>query len=95
MPFVPSITLGMDVAPRWSRQLTYPWDYAKTGYYPIVVNNTPDRIGEMMRQALAMNSDAVIINAWNEWTEGMSLIPEKHTGDAHLKAIRDAIKEER
>jgi len=91
MPFVPSITLGMDVAPRWSRQLTYPWDYAKTGYYPIVVNNTPERIGEMMRQALAMNSDAVIINAWNEWTEGMSLIPEKHTGDAHLKAIRSAL----
>jgi len=28
-----------------------------------------------------VNSDAVIINAWNEWTEGMSLIPEKHLGD--------------
>jgi len=95
MPFVPSITLGLDVAPRWSRALTYPWDYEKTGYYPIVVNNTPERIGEMMKQALSMNSDAVIINAWNEWTEGMSLIPEKRTGDAYLRAIRTALKDER
>ncbi|MBO4646841.1 MAG: glycoside hydrolase family 99-like domain-containing protein [Lentisphaeria bacterium] len=91
MPFVPSITLGTDVAPRWSRLLKYPWDYAKTGYYPIVVNNTPERIGEMMRQALAMNSSAVIINAWNEWTEGMSLIPEKHLGSAMIDAVREAL----
>ena len=92
MPFVPSITLGMDVAPRWSRQLTYPWDYAKTGYYPIVVNNTPERVGEMMREALAMKSGAVIINAWNEWTEGMALIPEKGLGGAMLDAIQEALK---
>ena len=94
MPFVPSITLGMDVAPRWSRQLTYPWDYAKTGYYPIVVNNTPERVGEMMREALAMKSGAVIINAWNEWTEGMALIPEKGLGGAMLDAIRNALRSE-
>ena len=91
MPFAPSITLGMDVAPRWSRQLKYPWDYQKTGYYPIVVNNTPERIGEMMKQALAMNSDTVIINAWNEWTEGMSLIPEKHLGSAYLDEIKNVL----
>ncbi|MBO4492069.1 MAG: glycoside hydrolase family 99-like domain-containing protein [Lentisphaeria bacterium] len=94
MPFVPSITLGMDVAPRWSRQLTYPWDYEKTGYYPIVVNNTPERVGEMMKQALAMNSDTVIINAWNEWTEGMSLIPEKHLGGAYLDEIKKVLQEQ-
>ena len=92
MPFVPSITLGLDVAPRWSRQLKYPWDYAKTGYYPIVVNNTPERIGEMLKQALAMDSDAVIINAWNEWTEGMSLIPEKHLGSAYLDEIKKILR---
>ena len=57
-----------------------------------MVNNTPERIGEMLKKALAMNSDAVIINAWNEWSEGMSLIPEKHLGDANLKAIEQVIK---
>ncbi|MBQ7208667.1 MAG: glycoside hydrolase family 99-like domain-containing protein [Lentisphaeria bacterium] len=93
MPFVPGITLGLDVSPRWSRKLTYPWDYAKTGYYPIVVNNTPARIGELMREALTMESCAVIINAWNEWTEGMSLIPEKHAGSAFLDAISQIVKQ--
>ena len=92
LPFVPSITLGLDVSPRWSRQLKYPWDYQKTGYYPIVVNNTPERIGEMMKQALAMDSDAVIVNAWNEWSEGMSLIPEKRIGKTYLNAIQQVLQ---
>ena len=92
MPFFPSITLGLDVSPRWSRQLTYPWDYAKTGYYPIVVNNTPERIAEMLKQALAMKTDAVIINAWNEWSEGMSLIPEKTEGSQKIDAVRKCLE---
>ena len=92
MPFVPSITLGLDVAPRWSRKLTYPWDYVKTGYYPIVVNNTPERIGKMLEQAFDMESDAVIINAWNEWTEGMYLIPEIHIGTTMLDTVRNVLK---
>ena len=92
MPFVPSITLGLDVAPRWSRKLTYPWDYVKTGYYPIVVNNTPERIGKMLEQAFDMDSDAVIINAWNEWTEGMYLIPEKHIGTTMLDTVRNVLE---
>ena len=93
MPFFPSITLGLDVSPRWSRQLTYPWDYAKTGYYPVVINNTPERIAEMLKQALAMKTDAVIINAWNEWSEGMSLIPEKTEGSKKLDAVRKCLEE--
>ena len=93
MPFFPSITLGLDVSPRWSRLLKYPWDYVKTGYYPIVVNNTPERIAEMLKQALAMKTDAVIINAWNEWSEGMSLIPEKTEGSQKIDAVRKCLEE--
>ncbi|MBQ6598634.1 MAG: glycoside hydrolase family 99-like domain-containing protein, partial [Lentisphaeria bacterium] len=93
MPFVPSITLGNDVSPRWSRKLTYPWDYAAMGYYPITVNNTPERIAEMLKQALAMKTDAVIINAWNEWSEGMSLIPEKTEGSQKIDAVRKCLEE--
>ena len=57
-----------------------------------MVNNTPERIGEMLKKALAMNSDAVVINAWNEWSEGMSLIPEKRIGDVNLKAIGQVLE---
>ena len=95
MPFLPSVTLGNDVSPRWSRQLTYPWNYAEMGYYPITINNTPERIAELLRQALSMKTDAVIINAWNEWTEGMYLIPEKHIGSMMLDTIKTVLDEQK
>ena len=88
MPFVPSITLGLDVSPRWNRQVQYPWDYEKLGYYPIMVNNTPERIGEMLQDALSFDIDAVIINAWNEWSEGMSLLPDNFDGAEKLNQIK-------
>ena len=94
MPFIPSITLGLDVSPRWSRKLTYPWDYEKMGYYPITEGNTPERIGELLRQALKLDSRAVIINAWNEWSEGMYLIPDKKWGTAYLDTIRSILREQ-
>ena len=92
MPFLPSVTLGNDVSPRWSRQLTYPWNYKEMGYYPITINNTPEQIAELLRQALSMRTGAVIINAWNEWTEGMYLIPEKHIGSIMLDTIKKVLK---
>jgi len=95
MPFFPSVTLGNDVSPRWSRQLTYPWNYTEMGYYPITINNTPERIAELLRQALSMKTDAVIINAWNEWTEGMYLIPKKHIGSMMLDTINKVLKEQK
>ena len=95
MPFLPSVTLGNDVSPRWSRQLTYPWNYKDMGYYPITINNTPGRIAELLRQALSMKTDAVIINAWNEWTEGMYLIPEKHIGSMMLDTIKKVLQEQK
>ena len=95
MPFLPSVTLGNDVSPRWSRQLTYPWNYKDMGYYPITINNTPGRIAELLRQALSMKTDAVIINAWNEWTEGMYLIPEKHIGSMMLDTIKKVLNQQK
>ena len=89
LPFVPSITLGGDVSPRWSRELTYPWDFEKMGYYPITVNNTPERIGQLLKEALAMETEAVIINAWNEWSEGMYLIPDTFSGTSLLDKIKE------
>ena len=93
LPFAPSITLGGDVAPRWSRELTYPWDYEKMGYYPIKVNATPDRVGQLLKEALEMDTDVVIINAWNEWTEGMYLIPDTFYGTAMLDTIKKVTDE--
>ena len=58
-----------------------------------MVNNTPERIGQMLKEALSFDIDAVIINAWNEWTEGMYLIPDTFYGTAMLDTIKKVTDE--
>ena len=93
----PSVTLGCDVSPRWDRNTKFPMDYKSLVYEPIVLNNTPERFGQLFKKAVAHvklnNSDekAIIINAWNEWTEGMFLLPEKKYGNGYLEEILNNI----
>ena len=46
----------------------------------------------MLEKALAKNAPAVIINAWNEWTEGMALLPDELYGTGYLDTIREITK---
>jgi len=98
LPFFPGITLGCDVTPRWHRGVKLPYDYKALSYEPIIVNNTPEKFGELAKKALAfMEKSAsrpkiLTINAWNEWTEGMYLLPEKKYGTGYLEALRDALR---
>ena len=52
-------------------------------YVPVVVGNTPERFEQLLRDAAQhVERDphqpfAVLINAWNEWTEGCYLLPEE------------------
>jgi hypothetical protein len=92
MPHLRSVTLGCDVAPRWHRGCEFPMDFKKLSYEPIVVNNTPERFGELLANSLESGAaespwNAVIVNAWNEWTEDMYLLPEKRSGNAYLEAV--------
>ena len=34
----------------------------------------------------------IIINAWNEWTENMFLLPEKQYGTGYLKEIQKLLQ---
>ena len=94
----PIVTFGCDVTPRWHRGVTLPMDYRALCYEPIVEGNTPDQFGRLCRMAIerARLADgqpkAIYINAWNEWTEGMYLLPEKRYGTGYLEALRDALK---
>jgi len=95
---MPVVTFGCDVTPRWHRGVTLPYDFKTLSYEPIIVGNTPEKFGLLCRRAsdLARNSDrgepAIIINAWNEWSEGMYLLPEKRTGTKYLEALREALE---
>lgn len=92
LPFFPSVTLGSDVSPRWSRNVTYPWDYEKLSYYPICVNNTAEQFRKLLKQALSMETRTLIINAWNEWSEGIYLLQEKQTGTSYLEMVNEVSK---
>ena len=34
----------------------------------------------------------VLVNAWNEYTEGSYLMPDEKNGDAYLKALKAAVR---
>ncbi len=40
------------------------------------------------RDRMKFQPFAVLINAWNEWTEGCFLLPEERTGTARLEAVK-------
>ena len=97
MPFHPVATVGFDNTPRWHRGVKFPIDFRKLGYEPIVTGNTPEKFGALVKDGLdcirrqAPGYHFLLLNAWNEWTEGCYLLPEKRTGNGFLEAVRDAV----
>lgn len=92
LPVLPSVTLGLDVAPRWHRSVRFPMDYKYLNYCPICIGNTPEKFGKLLAEALKKDAPAVIINAWNEWSEGMALLPDEQYGTGYLDQIRELNK---
>lgn len=91
---IPVVTRGWDSSPRCRADVPWPFKPAEYPYIPIVTGTTPERFERLLRDAAqAVRDDphapfAVLVNAWNEWTEGQFLLPEEEYGTAHLEAIR-------
>jgi hypothetical protein len=90
--YTPNISMGWDASPRCMQsdkfQLNnYPWT-------PVIVGGTPEVFKNALEEAKQFLDEynpkhkILVLNSWNEWTEGSYLLPEKKYGDAYLKAIR-------
>jgi hypothetical protein len=97
IPHWPVVTHGWDVTSRthpyepWPpTRWNWPWGH-------VVTDNTPEKFGQLVeacRSFIALQKHkpkAMILNAWNEWTEGSVLLPTVDEGDAVLKALKKAL----
>jgi len=94
MEYYPNVTMGWDVTPRlvqsdkFDTYKGYPWVPVFNG------DNTPAAFESALVKAKAFADSQsykhkiVILNAWNEGTEGSYLLPEKRTGTKYLEAIK-------
>ena len=90
--YTPNVSMGWDASPRCIQSdqfglKSYPWT-------PVLTGNTPGAFKTALLDAKHFldkynpKHKILVINSWNEWTEGSYLLPEKKYGDAYLKAIR-------
>ena len=92
---IPTVTMGWDSSTRVAQDEKL--EISQWPFLPIVVNNHPRLLGAAFDDAVRFAScnkeaNVVIVNAWNEWTEGSYLEPDTQYGDGHLKALSAAIK---
>jgi hypothetical protein len=94
LPYIPVLTIGWDTTPRWEKDAPFPPQRPAYPYGTIVVSNTPaefSRLCQLAREYVKnskIKPPAVLINAWNEWTEGSALVPSTTFGDGFLNAVK-------
>jgi hypothetical protein len=98
-PYFPVVTVGWDCTPRWETNAPFP---PKTNTYPygtVVVANTAPQFGRLCKlarqhvESSRFPPPAILVNAWNEWTEGSALLPEIQHGTSFLDALSEAFQE--
>jgi hypothetical protein len=90
--YTPNVSMGWDPSPRCMQSdkfelKDYPWT-------PVFVGNTPSSFQKQLTEARAFldkynpKHKILVLNSWNEWTEGSYLLPEKKYGDSYLRAVK-------
>lgn len=96
LPYFPNITTGWDPSPRANQTD----NFVNVGYpfMSILKNNTPEEFEKaclmVKDQVLKSNlvNKIITINAWNEWTEGSYLEPDKKYGYQKLEILKKVFK---
>jgi len=91
IPYFPNITMGWDNSPR-TLQSDIWGPLPESTFSNCIGGNTPEAFQEALeiyRKRLSQRDGPTLfsINAWNEWTEGSYLEPDKVTGMGYLEAI--------
>jgi hypothetical protein len=87
IPYIPNVTIGYDDSPR----------FPERGKEIVYINNTPESFKAYLLKAKEycdMHPDQpglIIINAWNEWTEGSYLEPDMKWGYSYLEAVKSVM----
>lgn len=65
------------------------------------MNNTPELFSELCRnakrhvQSSKLRPPMILLNAWNEWTEGSALLPEREYKTRFLEEAQKAFSPEK
>ena len=96
--YVPTVTRGWDCSARCHPDEAFPWRSGGYPYSGIVRNNTPELFRRLLADAKTFaetstkKPEVIVINAWNEYTEGCWLVPDENIGDASLRALRSVFR---
>jgi len=84
IPYFPIVAVGYDDSPR----------FPERGKNVVYINNSPESFGAYLQKSRDYADNhpdqpkLIIINAWNEWTEGSYLEPDMKWGYGYLESVK-------
>ncbi len=91
VPYYPTATIGWDSTARGT--VSEPWAWDKYPWLPVITGSTPANFKRLLMRlkndAEKNRTEMILVNSWNEWTEGSVLEPEEEFGLGFLEAVRD------
>ncbi len=93
LPYNPAVCTGWDVSPRAIPSEVY--DNIGYPFTVILTENTPENFAAALKKAKEFilsdqfTGNMLLINSWNEWTEGTYLEPDTEYKYGYLEAVRE------